>query len=99
MCAQASSDALREITKASFGNKPRAWAAWWAANRSRRRLEWLVAGLRSSDVDIRLGSIEELSRAFSDNLGYYVDAKPAELEAAARRWTALARNVRSGFDL
>ncbi len=100
MCAQAAAEALREITKASFGTQPRLWTAWWAENRTRRRLDWLLAGLRHRDLDVRMSAIDELSRAFNDHLGYHADAPAAEREAAVRKWeAALARSVRGDFDI
>lgn len=89
MCAQAAAEALREITRASFGTHPREWTMWWAENRSRRRAEWLVAALRHPELELRQAAIEELSRALSDSLGYDADAPPAEREPATRRWEAL----------
>jgi hypothetical protein len=90
MCAQAAAEALREITRATFGLNPRQWQGWWAENRTRRRADWLVAALRHKELDVRLAAIEELSRALNDTLGYYADASEAEREAAVRRWEATA---------
>ncbi|WP_224361198.1 GspE/PulE/PilB domain-containing protein [Hyalangium versicolor] len=90
MCAQAAAEALREITRATFGLQPRQWTAWWAENRTRRRADWLVAALRHKELDVRLAAIEELSRALNDTLGYYADAPEAEREAAVRRWESAA---------
>ncbi|WP_244224958.1 FrgA protein, partial [Corallococcus sicarius] len=90
MCAQAAAEALREVTRATLGLNPRQWSSWWAENRSRRRADWLVAALRHRELDVRLASIEELSRALHDTLGYYADAPDAEREAAVRRWEAAA---------
>ena len=90
MCAQAAAEALREVTRATLGLHPRQWSSWWAENRSRRRADWLVAALRHRELDVRLASIEELSRALHDTLGYYADAPDAEREAAVRRWEAAA---------
>jgi HEAT repeat protein len=88
MCAQAAAEALREVTRATLGVDKRAWTAWWAENRGRRRAEWLVASLRHPELDVRLAAIEELSRGLNDTLGYYADAPDAEREAAVRRWEA-----------
>ncbi|RKH98365.1 FrgA protein, partial [Corallococcus praedator] len=90
MCAQAAAEALREVTRATLGLQPRQWTSWWAENRSRRRADWLVAALRHRELDVRLASIEELSRALHDTLGFYADAPDAEREAAVRRWEAAA---------
>jgi hypothetical protein len=88
MCAQAAAEALREVTRATLGLDKRAWTAWWAENRSRRRADWLVTSLRHPELDVRLAAIEELSRGLNDTLGYYADAPEAEREAAVRRWEA-----------
>ncbi|RKG75421.1 HEAT repeat domain-containing protein, partial [Corallococcus terminator] len=90
MCAQAAAEALREVTRATLGLQPRQWTSWWAENRSRRRADWLVAALRHRELDVRLASIEELSRALHDTLGFYADAPDAEREVAVRRWEAAA---------
>lgn len=88
MCAQAAADALREITRATFGVNPRQWNAWWVENRGKRRADWLVAALRHKELDVRLAALEELSRAINDTLGYLADAPEAEREAAVKRWVA-----------
>jgi HEAT repeat protein len=88
MCAQAAAEALREVTRTTLGLDKRAWTAWWAENRGRRRADWLVAALRHPELDIRLATIEELSRGLHDTLGYYADAPEPEREAAVRRWEA-----------
>lgn len=88
LCAQAAAEALREVTRATLGLDMRAWTAWWTENRARRRADWLVAALRHPELDIRLATIEELSRGLHDTLGYYADAPEPEREAAVRRWEA-----------
>ena len=90
MCAQAGLEALKEITRATFGLNPRQWQGWWAENRTRRRADWLVTALRHKELEVRLAAIEELSRALNDTLGYYADAAEPEREAAVRRWEAAA---------
>jgi HEAT repeat protein len=90
MCAQAAAEALRDVTRATFGQNPRQWMQWWAENRSRRRADWLVTALRHRELDVRLAAIEELSRALNDTLGYYADAPEAERDVAVRRWEAAA---------
>ncbi|MFZ5467798.1 MAG: FrgA protein [Myxococcota bacterium] len=100
LCAQAAAEALREITKASFGTQPRQWTAWWAENRHRRRAEWLVAALRHKELDIRLSAIEELSKVFNDNLGYFADGPAPEREEAVTRWEkSLAHSPRANVDV
>jgi HEAT repeat protein len=89
MVANAAAEALRDITKGTFGTTKRLWTGWWAENRGRRRLEWVVAALRHDDLDVRTSSIEELSKAVNDNLGYFPEADPMDREEAVRRWEAL----------
>jgi HEAT repeat protein len=86
MCAQAGAEALREVTRATYGMDTRAWSNWWAENRGKRRVDWLVAALRHPELDMRLAAIEELSRVQHDTLGFFADAAPNEREAAVRRW-------------
>jgi HEAT repeat protein len=86
LVATAAADALKEITRANFGPQPRAWTAWYARARSQRRIEWLLEALASDDFDLRLSAIEELSRTFGDNSGYFADGPIAERLAALEHW-------------
>jgi hypothetical protein len=88
-CAQAAAQALTEITKASFGTNARQWMLWWAENRDRNRQQWLLAGLRHPNLEIRSRSVEELQGVVgtgADALGYRPEAPEAEREAAVQRW-------------
>lgn len=96
MVAHAAAEALREITKMTHGTNPRAWTAWWAENRVKRRADWLLAALLHSDLDVRLSAIEELARAFNDNLGYFADGPKQERNAAARKWEATLVRAQKG---
>ncbi|MBX7113928.1 MAG: FrgA protein [Myxococcaceae bacterium] len=98
MCAESAAEALKEITCATFGVDPRAWTSWWAGARQRRRLEWLLDALAADDFDSRLSAIEELSLAFSDNLGFFADGPKPEREAALTRWKNFVQ-ARGDFDL
>ncbi len=86
LCASSAANALYEITRVSLGVVPRGWQTWWNHAQGRRRVEWLVDALESDDVDIRLASIEELTRAFHDNRGFFVDGSPNERAAAVNLW-------------
>ncbi len=91
-CAQAAADALREMTKASCGANARQWMAWWAENRERDRIDWLLAGLRDADPEVRRSSVEELADAYGlgeERFGYFIHDSEAEREAAIRRWESL----------
>ena len=92
-CALAAADALREMTKASCETNARQWMAWWAENRERDRIDWLLAGLRHADPEIRRSSVEELAEAFGtgkERFGYFIHDSEAEREAAIRHWESLA---------
>jgi hypothetical protein len=86
LCAQSAAEALQELTRCNLGQQPTAWARWWARARDQRRVDWLVAALESEDFDLRLAAIEELSRAFTENLGYFADSPEAERAEAVGRW-------------
>jgi hypothetical protein len=92
LCAQSASDALREITRANFATDASAWTAWWAAAREKRRIEWLVDALDAEDFELRLSAIEELSRTFGDNFGFFADGPPAERAGAVDRWRAVVQS-------
>lgn len=86
LVATSAAEALKEITRANHGTQPSAWTAWYARARSQRRIEWLVEALASDDFDLRLSAIEELSRTFGDNYGYFADGPQAERLAALEQW-------------
>jgi HEAT repeat protein len=92
--AQAAAEALTEITRASFGTSTRGWMAWWAENRSHRRAQWLLAGLRHPEAWLRAAALDELSPALGDTLGYQPDAPDAERESAVQRWETVLLDPR-----
>ncbi|MEW6432984.1 MAG: FrgA protein [Myxococcota bacterium] len=92
LCAQSASDALREITRNNFGTDTVAWTGWWARSRDQRRVEWLVGALDSEDFELRLAAIEELSRTFGDNFGFFADGPQAERAGAVSRWRAVVQS-------
>jgi hypothetical protein len=98
LCAQSAADALKEITRAGFGTNPSAWSAWWARARDLRRIEWLVEALDAEDFDLRLSAIEELSRTFGDNFGFFADGPEGERAGAVARWKAVVAS-RADLDL
>ncbi|MFZ5439400.1 MAG: FrgA protein [Myxococcota bacterium] len=94
LCAQSAGDALKEITRAGHGTNSAAWTAWWARARGLRRIEWLVEALDAEDFDLRLSAIEELSRTFGDNFGYFADGPESERGGAVARWKAVVASRR-----
>jgi HEAT repeat protein len=98
LCAQSAGDALKEITRVGFGSNPAAWTAWWARAKDLRRIEWLVEALEADDFDLRLSAIEELSRTFGDNFGFFADGPEVERAGAVSRWKAVVSS-RSDLEL
>jgi hypothetical protein len=98
LCSQSAAEALREITRTNLGPNPRQWAAWYANARSQRRVDWLCEALSNDDFELRLAAVEELSRAWGDNLGYFADAPQEERAVAVETWRA-AIGARGDFDL
>ncbi len=84
--AQGATEALNEITRASFGTSTHAWMAWWAENKGRRRVQWLLAALRNPEAWLRSVAAEELAAALGDTLGYSPDAPEPERRLAIGRW-------------
>src|SRR5262249_47544802 len=84
--AQAAAEALIEITRASFGTSTHGWPAWWAENRARRRVQWLLAALRHPEPWLRAAAAEELAAALQATLGYSADAPEPERAVAITRW-------------
>ena len=58
----------------------------------------MVDALASDDFDLRLSAIEELSRTFGDNYGYFADGPSAERMASLEQWQQLIGS-RPDFDL
>ncbi|MBN2497439.1 MAG: HEAT repeat domain-containing protein, partial [Deltaproteobacteria bacterium] len=86
MVARAALESLSYISKQQFGSSDRKWRKWLDAHRSERRIQWLVAGLRSADRDIRFSSAQELRSLTGQRFGYDFDAPKADREKAARQW-------------
>jgi hypothetical protein len=86
LSAQAAAEGLIEITRASFGTSTHAWMAWWAENKGRRRVQWLLAALRNPEGWLRSVAVEELAGALGDTLDYSPDAPERERLKAVARW-------------
>ncbi len=63
-------------------------------NRGRTRAEWFIYALRHADVHVLLSAIEELSRAMTDNFGYFA-AAPHAARCAGRDSGEMARRARA----
>ncbi len=71
------------------------WPAWYAANKHRRRVEWLIEALLDDDESMRDAASIELKAITKVYFGYYANLSRAEREAAHRRylmwWSAEGR--------
>ena len=79
-------DALAEITKQRLGSSSKRWRAWWTKNQQRSRIEWLLEGLASKDVELRRSASEELRAVTGMDLGYDGGAPRRQREEARQRW-------------
>ena len=61
--------ALIELTGQDFGANEARWRAWYAAARSRHRVQWLIEGLGHGDPAIRLTAIHQLHRVTGEQFG------------------------------
>ena len=62
--------ALREITLQDFGPRPRPWDKWWQKAKRKSRIDWLIDGLESDDVELRKLSVAELAPIAGDDFNY-----------------------------
>ena len=79
--------ALVEITRQDLGAAAWRWRAWLDQHADAPRFEWVLAGLASEHRHVRQGSLREAVQLAGEELGYSVDAPPAERAAAIERWT------------
>jgi hypothetical protein len=86
MVSRAAAESLSYITKQDFGTSERKWLKWWRIHKGQNRIQWLIAGLRSKNRDIRFSSAHELYQLTQEYFGYYYDSRKDEREKAVRRW-------------
>jgi hypothetical protein len=78
--------ALVQITKQTFGLKPRKWRAWWDKHKDKPRIEWMLDGLAHSEDEVRHSASEELKRVTGEYFGYHYDLPRREREEARQKW-------------
>ncbi len=91
----AAGQALAAITLERHGVSARRWLTWWKNSRGRPRAQWLIAGLRHPDREIRVAASEELRAASPPPIPYNPDAQEEERNRAADAWADFW--TRSGF--
>jgi hypothetical protein len=86
---------LVTITRQDFGTDAKKWSAWWAANKDRHRLEWLIDSLMHDQAALRAAAGEELKTITKEYFGYYDDLPKRERERAQSRyrewWSTIGR--------
>ena len=78
--------ALIAITRQDYGFNADRWDAWWVANQSRHRIEWLIDALMHDHAAIRAAAGEELKITTKEYFGYYDDLPKRERERAQSRY-------------
>jgi hypothetical protein len=87
--------ALILVARQDFGRDMRRWQAWWHANATRQRIEWLIDALMHETQSMRRSAGEELKMLTKEYFGYYDDLPKRERERAQQRyrdwWTTEGR--------
>lgn len=89
--------ALGNATRHDFGMDPTAWAAWWAENEGRTRMEWLLDALGGEAHHLRAQAAQELTALAREDFGYADEQSPRDRErvqARFRQWWAKVRRSR-----
>jgi HEAT repeat protein len=84
--AAAARGALTTITRQDFGTDSKKWEAWWAQNKDRHRLEWLIDSLTHDQGSLRSAAAEELKALTKEYFGYHGDLPRKEREKAQARY-------------
>lgn len=78
--------ALRAITLVDHGIRSRGWEKWWARARKRSRIDWLIDGLGSEELELRSAAWRELAALAGDDFGYRPDADKRARQRAVEVW-------------
>jgi type II secretion system (T2SS) protein E len=84
--AAAALGALKRVTCQDFGDNTKKWAAWWAANSSKHRVEWLIDALAHEVSEIRRAAGDELKALTKEYFGYSPELPKRERERAEQRY-------------
>ncbi len=78
--------ALRAVTLQDHGARPRAWEKWWAKAKKLSRIDWLIEGLGSEELELRRAAHTELRTVTGDDFGYRPDAERRVRQRAVVVW-------------
>ena len=77
------------LTRQDFGADQDYWSRFWAANRERHRVEWLIDALTHESRDMRRAAGDELKSISKEYFGYYDDlpeAERARVQGSYQQW-------------
>jgi hypothetical protein len=83
---RAAHGALVTITRQDFGSDGNGWLAFYRANSSRHRIEWLIDSLTHDSAEIRRAAGEELKTLTREYFGYYDDLPPGQRAHAQEKY-------------
>ncbi len=78
--------ALRTISLQDLGSRPRAWEKWWQRAKKHSRLDWLLEGLASEELELRSAAHRELAGLAGDDFGYRPDADKRSRQRSISVW-------------
>ena len=78
--------ALLVTTRQDFGVDGRRWGAWWSANSTRHRVEWLIDSLDHETPEIRRAAGEELKALTKEYFGFADDLPSRERQRSQQRY-------------
>ncbi|MBU1220620.1 hypothetical protein KKF34_00885 [Myxococcota bacterium] len=79
-------EALKMITLRDYKDNVNRWASWWALNKQRHRILWLIEALRQSEKSLKVIAITELYRITGEKFNFRPDADPEENEESIKTW-------------
>jgi hypothetical protein len=84
---EAALESLCSITGQQHGLKPHRWKSWYAENRDRHRIEWIIESLRHRDLPVRRWAHDELIRVTGHRVPFSPLGDRQSRDVAARAWT------------
>ena len=71
---------LVELTKQNISDSEKKWQKWWTENqyKNKNRKDWILDGLIHKNKKIRISSLNEAKKCFSDLYGFTIDMSDKE---------------------
>ena len=83
---EAAHRALVEVMSQDFGIDRRKWTRWYEANRGRSQMEWLIDGLNSTHLNIRISSVKKLRALTKQHFNFEPAGPIRQRVDAHKRW-------------